>query len=344
MVMTRRIPYYVSGHTAEGYVNYLFENLQGIQHVIVLQHENEPALTVVFQHVAETYEKKGETVEVISGLEHEDTLAGVIIRGLNTAILASSVLPTSISSATVIDIEKYITKTEKPHHRNHEKEILDTVYAFFKKGLEYHDVLEQVFIQEMDFTKADEITEDFIERLLHDVDKKNRQPTVYERLFGTNTPDGKVNHVSALIAPFQNVYYVKGRAGTGKSVFMKKILKACKSYGYDIEMYRCSFDPASVDMIIVRDLDFCVFDSTPPHEFFPDSNRGEVIDFYELTVTQGTDEKYQSEIAYWTEKYQSEMKKGMQKLKALKSVYGERSVNFHVEPVLDIIYDKLDKT
>lgn len=342
--MVKRIPYYVSGHTAEGYVNYLFENLQGIQHVIVLQHENEPALTVVFQHVAEAYEKKGETVEVISGLEHEDTLAGVILRGLNTAILASSVLPTSISSATVIDIENYMMEAEKAHNRDQEKEILDTVYAFFKKGLEYHDELEQIFIQEMDFTRADEITKDFIQKLLHDADKKNRQPIVYERLFGTNTPDGKVNHVSALIAPFRNVYYVKGRAGTGKSVFMKKILNACKSYGYDIEMYRCSFDPSSVDMIIVRDLDFCVFDSTPPHEFFPDSGQGEVIDFYELTVTQGTDEKYQKEIAYWTEKYQSEMKKGMQELKALKHVYREPSVNFHVESVLDTLYDKLDKT
>src|SRR5699024_797430 len=117
MVMVKRIPYYVSGHTAEGYVNYLFENIQGIQKVIVLQHENVTTLEVVFQHVAEAYEKKGGTVEVISGLEHEDTLAGVIIQGLNTAILASSVLPTSISSATVIDIENYMMKDENTTYR-----------------------------------------------------------------------------------------------------------------------------------------------------------------------------------------------------------------------------------
>src|SRR5699024_9284040 len=152
------------------------------------------------------------------------------------------------------------------------------------------------------------------------------------------------NYVSALIAPFRNVYYVKGRAGTGKSVLMKKILKACKSYGYDIEMNRCSFDPLRDDMIIVRDVYLCIFDSTPPNACFPDSGEAEVIDFYELTVTQGTDEKYQKEIAYWTEKYQSEMKKGMQELKALKHVYREPSVNFHVESVLDTLYDKLDKT
>src|SRR5699024_12668504 len=129
----KRIPYYVSGHTAEGYVNYLFENLQGIQHVIVLQHENEPALTVVFQHVAEAYEKKGETVEVISGLEHEDTIAGVILRGLNTTILASSDLQTTISSATVIDIENYMIEYEIAHKQEKENEILDILYAFYKK-------------------------------------------------------------------------------------------------------------------------------------------------------------------------------------------------------------------
>src|SRR5699024_12170702 len=124
------------------------------------------------------------------------------------------------------------------------------------------------------------------------------QPIVYERLFGTNTPDGKVNHVSALIAPFRNVYYVKGRAGTGKSVFMKKILNACKSYGYDIETYRCSFDPSSVDMIIVRDLEFCVFDSTLPHEFFQDYGLGVVIYYYELTFDIDTDVLYYDIIYY----------------------------------------------
>src|SRR5699024_11872901 len=55
-------------------------------------------------------------------------------------------------------IENYMMEAEKAHNRDQEKEILDTVYAFFKKGLEYHDELEQIFIQEMDFTRADEIT------------------------------------------------------------------------------------------------------------------------------------------------------------------------------------------
>src|SRR5699024_12807574 len=121
------------------------------------------------------------------------------------------------------------------------------------------------------------------------------------------------------------------------------ILTSIRCYVSSYDMYSCIFGQSSVDQIIGWDLDVSVLDRTPPHEFLPDSGQGEVIDFKELTVTQATDAKYQKEIAYWTEKYQSEMKKGMQELKALKHVYREPSVNFHVESVLDTLYDKLDK-
>lgn len=341
MTMAQSVKYYVSGHTAEGYVNYLSQNLQGIDHVIILQHENGSALTPVFQQVAEKFEKQGEIVEIISGLMHADTLVGVIVRGESTAILASSIVLDPMPTATILDVNKHSTGPVHSFNSTQEDEILETVYSYFQKGLQHHDNLEKIYVKEMDFAKADELAADFIQKLLKDAKKKQRTPVVFERLFGTNTPDGKINHVASLIAPIQNVYYVKGRAGTGKSVFMKKVLQACIDDGFDIEMYRCSFDPSSVDMIIVRELDFCIFDSTPPHEFSPETKQGEIIDLYELTVRPGTDERYQNDIRQWTKKYQAEMKKGMQELKTLKHVYSESNMNLMIEPVLEEIYNQM---
>src|SRR5699024_6248712 len=94
-------------------------------------------------------------------------------------------------------------------------------------------------------------------------------------------------------------------AGTGKSVFMKKVAEACMNHGLDIELYHCSFDPNSVDMVLVRDLDFCIFDSTAPHEKNPDRRDDVVIDLYEEAVAPGTDETYA---------YKSHMTKGMKYL------------------------------
>src|SRR5699024_4865788 len=64
-----------------------------------------------------------------------------------------------------------------------------------------------------------------------------------------------------------------------------------------------------------RELDFCVFDSTDPHEFFPERDNDEIIDIYEIAVSPGTDEKYAKEIKEVTAKYKSYMKNGIKKIK-----------------------------
>src|SRR5699024_10128680 len=169
-------------------------------------------------------------------------------------------------------------------------------YDSFKTGLAVHDDLEKIYIDQMDFNKADDVAEKFIKSLLRGVQEQNRKSYTYRRLFGTNTSDGAVNIVPSLIHPLKNRYYFKGRAGTGKAHFMKKVMQACQNHGFDIELYHCSFDPNSVDMVLVRDLDFCIFDSTDPHEVMPEREEDVVIDLYEKTVTTGTDEKFADEI------------------------------------------------
>ena len=55
---------------------------------------------------------------------------------------------------------------------------------------------------------------------------------------------------------------------------MKRIAAAAQENGFDVEFYRCSLDPNSCDMVLIRELGFCVFDSTAPHEYFPGTAGG----------------------------------------------------------------------
>lgn len=190
-------------------------------------------------------------------------------------------------------------------------------YEQFKQGLRIHDNLEKVYIQEMDFTKANQLADDFTEKLLANESKIGRTPHIYRRLFGTNTVDGVVNEVPNLTEHLKQVYHIKGRAGTGKSTFMKRVAEACLNHGFDLEIYHCSFDPNSIDMVLIPALQICLFDSTDPHRFEPqDTSREVIIDLYEETVTPGTDEKYAEEINKLTKEYKSFMKKGLAVIKA----------------------------
>lgn len=104
---------------------------------------------------------------------------------------------------------------------------------------------------------------------------------------------------------------------------LKKIAKTAFERGYSTEIYHCGFDPNSLDMVIVRELDWAIFDSTAPHEYFPSRKNDVSIDLYKLTITPGTDEKYENEINDAQRRYKAEMKKGLDRLKAVKNLEDE---------------------
>ena len=63
-------------------------------------------------------------------------------------------------------------------------------------------------------------------------------------------------------------YIIKGGPGTGKSSFMRRVAEYAEARGREVEYYRCSSDPASLDGIIIGG-DTAVIDGTSPHVYEP---------------------------------------------------------------------------
>jgi len=336
--MHKTVKYFVNGHTARGYVNYLHSNIEKFEKVVVLQNGNYLDVTTLFIQLLREHDAIYR--EVICDPQGIDAIGGVLFQDKQLAIIHESIIDEAIIHAEYINLEDYYDRPPHKINKQEVDELYQASYALFKKGLDIHDQLEQIYVNEMNFAEANRLANHFIEKLLQYVEKKTRPSMVKKRLFGTNTLEGMVNVVEKLIEPIENRVYVKGRAGTGKSVFMKKVWQACEAYGLDIEVYYCSFDPNSIDMVLVRELDFCIFDSTDPHEFSPQSNEDIVIDLYELTVTPNTDEKYKDEIEQLTSAYKQNMKSGITNLKEIKKIYPNQSGNLDVKGVIHSIYLK----
>lgn len=315
-----RIKYYVTGNTAKGFVNFINSNLNGIEQIIVLKHKSNKIKTKLIKRLINHYEKNS-NVEVLLSSLGKKYLDGVIIREKSLAIISDRLSNHTLKNATEFELTDYIKENSVPeleNSRNQFESVIHDAYHQFAQGLNIHDELEAIYINEMDFNRADAVANQFIDSFFSKVPKKEHESIVYKRLFGTNTPEGAVNIVPELIATLDYAYFIKGRAGTGKSTFMKKVLKKCKDLGYDVELYHCSFDPESIDMVLVRELSFCIFDSTDPHEFHPNQKSHKIIDMYKKTVAPGTDEKYAEKIESVTSHYKSYMKKGATLLKESK--------------------------
>src|SRR5699024_8225577 len=99
---------------------------------------------------------------------------------------------------------------------------------------------------------------------------------------------------------------------------LKSIIQFCQKQEISHEIYYCSFDPSSVDMVIIRDYGICLFDSTAPHAYTPKSQKESIIDMYERTVDPQVETVCKEEIAWYLNKYQKEIQKAKEQLSKIR--------------------------
>ena len=312
--MINKKVYFVTGRTSTIDINFLPANVEGLEKIIVLNHPSLTLKTAVLRNIIDYYQPN-HSLEIILSSVDDSYVEGVICRKELLAIITDRLVTPEILTTQVINLADFFETYVVSEDQLQAKKYRDRAAGYFSQGLAVHDDLEKIYIEEMDFTKADKMFDDFIQILLQNELKREQPPCVYHRFFGTTTAKGPVNVVPHLIKNLSRRVYIKGRAGTGKSVFMKKVATACQNIGLDTELYHCSFDPDSIDMVLVPELSFCIFDSTDPHAFSPERTSDMTIDLYEGSVTPGTDEKFAAEIKEVTRSYKSFLQQGINSLK-----------------------------
>ena len=85
---------------------------------------------------------------------------------------------------------------------------------------------------------------------------------------GANTTKGFVSYYDKIFKPCSYIYVIKGGSGTGKSRLMREVAEFAESCGKDVEYFYCSFDPLSLDGIII-DAEIAIIDGTAPHVYEP---------------------------------------------------------------------------
>ena len=199
---------------------------------------------------------------------------------------------------------------------------LDKAKAHFKNALSVHDEWEKYYIDNFDFS----ILDGECVRLTYEIfngKTGNEKGYIFDRFLGAATAFGAVDYVENLTEDINKRYFIKGRPGTGKSTFMKKIINTAKEKNFDVEVYHCAFDPKSIDMLIIRDLSVAVFDSTAPHEHFPSRESDEIIDFYKLAAKRNVDREYREELSSVSLRYKENIGLATECIKRCNDIFKE---------------------
>lgn len=328
--MGKLINYYGMGNTAKGSVDFYESIFQGLDKIYGIKGGTSSYKTQLLRKLSDNY-SKNYSVDVVNSSIDLNKIEGIIVKELNFAIVDLTPIhgkkPIN-NSAEIIEIDlgkaenKNILKInslnisalKKSFNANIKKATKE-----YEKALEIHDIWETFYISNMDFEKANKFTNEVIERIVPKEEVKDSLGRTYDRYLGAATPVGSKDYVINLTDGLKR-YFIKGRPGTGKSTMLKKIVKELTSKGYNVEVYHCGFDPNSLDMVICRSLDIAVFDSTAPHEYFPDKDSDEVIDVYKECVNDGTDEKYIKELNEIKKRYKEKVAGGTKYLALAKVI------------------------
>ncbi len=332
--MGKVLNYYAGGNTARGFYSLYESNLAGLSRLFILKGGPGTGKSTLMKKLGKEWNEKGYDIEYLHCSSDNDSIDGVIIRSLGFGIVDGTA-PHVIEPTLPGAVEEYVNlgvawdsaklqtkKTEIEKISAEMKAAFSGAYALFGEALRVHDEWEEIYIENMDFDKANALTEELLGKLYGDK-KLTKVPDVRHRYLGAATPKGAVDFVPNLTEGLAVRYLIKGRPGSGKSTMLKKIAAEAENRGFDTEIYHCGFDPNSLDMVIVRELGFAIFDSTAPHEYFPERVNDRVIDLYGTIIAPDTDEKYETEIKDISKRYRDYMNHAIASLATAKSLHDE---------------------
>ena len=333
--MTKYIKHYFAcGNTSKGFQNFFSSNLKNLNKIYILKGGPGTGKSSLMKKIGDTIIQEGIPVEYIHCSSDPQSLDGIIIREFSLAIVDGT-SPHIIEPTAPGAIEEYINlgvawnvdllaqnKKEVLFLQSEISSCYPKAYDCFAKALKIHDEWEKIYINRMNLKKANHFTEQVIHTLLESK-HFDKPSTIMHRFFGGSTPQGAFDYVEDLIHPIKNRYFIKGRPGSGKSTMLKKILTMAQTKGIDTEVYHCGFDPDSLDMLIMPELDLCIFDSTAPHEYFPSRETDKVLDMYQELIVPHTDEDFEIELKDIESRYKSMISEGTSHLAYAKFLHDD---------------------
>ena len=263
------LKYYASANSCNGYVSFLEENIADCRTVAVAEGTTAYLRQKIFEGL------KNECTELILKPGSENDLEAIKTK----------------DSVIVF----------KPERMENE------LYYHLGKAKEIHDRWEQIYISAMDFKKAEVLAKKVSQSLIQNKKGHGKSKNIH-RFFGSMLSDGSVNYINDITEGFEKRIFIKGRPGSGKSTLLKRVRQDALDAGFDTETYLCSFDPNSLDMVVIRELSVCIFDSTSPHEMFPERAGDEIVDIYAAAITAGTDEDNSEKLKRISDEYNKEIK------------------------------------
>lgn len=237
----------------------------------------------LLQKLGSFYDSKGMDIEYFHDPLFEETIEALFIKAPHFILIVQAtnpalepvVLGTRDYVISLYDcVEEHKLPTNDFYSLHELKQhYYEKCFAALSKAIQIHDDWENETRKNMNWRGLNQQFAQLTKELFGE-SKLAKPAKLTHRLLGTLTPAGARDTVQSITQNLEKRLFIKGYPGTGKSSMMKKLANEALSRGFDVQLVWCGLDSHSIDMVILPELEFCIFDSTEPHVYFPDKSRG----------------------------------------------------------------------
>ena len=235
-------------------------------------------ISALLQKLGDYYNDKGTDIEYFYDPLFDNTIEATFVKAPYNILFLQATNPSIepiligerdhvIALDDCVDKQQLSSNTEQTKQTHYEK-----CFNALSNAIKIHDDWEIETQKHMNWQGLDDQYAELITNLFGQ-NKLAKRSTLTHRLLGTLTPTGARDTLQSITQQLERRLFIKGYPGTGKSSMMKKLAQEATHRGFDVQLVWCGLDANSIDMVILPELKFCIFDSTEPHVYFPDDNR-----------------------------------------------------------------------
>lgn len=323
---------YAGGHTSIGFYSLINDAIQDLERIYTIFGASSSLKSKLILQLGERLHQKGYNIDYLHALNDIEAVEGLIVPELKLGIIDGNSEHKLDSHYPGIR-DRYICFDEywiRPLLNKYREEIiylnskikskLKQVYSEYGKARKVHEQKEKIYIAAMDFSRANQVSDRLCKEIFANPDFTRNAQSERHFFLGASTGEGPKNFIDNITENCSKRYIIKGRSGSGKSTIMRKIAKIARDRGLGVEYYHCSFDPISLDMIVIPDLSVAVMDGTSPHVIEPSRPNDEVVDMFTLTIDPHVEIEYEEELRRLNHHYRSHMQEATSLLREVKTV------------------------
>lgn len=297
---------FLGGNTSLGFFSYYDHILpqEEVNRIYVIKGGPGTGKSSFMKRIGREMLGRGYSVEFMHCSSDSDSLDGVVIRELKTAMLdgtAPHVVDPRHPGA-VDEILNFGMFWDEEGIRNHKEEIMKIrreISRLFSKAYRFldaaHDIYEDsasIHARALDKGKLNRLVSD-LEKVLFDGSEQEGRAGRERSLFASAiTPAGYVNYLDTLINA-GTIYEIKGDMGTGEERILERLRDRALWSGYDVECFYCALNPRRPEHLIIPGLDAAITTSNAYHHY--DKGASVTIDMMDL-MDKSLLERYRSEL------------------------------------------------